>query len=87
MAIEGHKFPRHISLSLDHNRHELFRSSVQEWMEDDGIAAEDFVSAEQLAKAVATNECWGLTWFPETPVGSRRLFAADLDVLLAAAGA
>jgi hypothetical protein len=54
-------------------------------LEDHGYTEDCWVSPEQMQKAIDTNECWFLQWYPETPIGFNILSAADLDVLLAAA--
>ena len=89
---EGMKmqFPKHeASLHLTHNQHKAYYLSVAESIEqeDHGYTSDCWVSDEQREKAVATNECWTLQWYPETPVGFCILSAADLDALLDAAGA
>jgi hypothetical protein len=59
---------------------------VREAVESGDAYEEDsWVSPEQKQKAIDTNECWELHWYPDTPVGSYTLLAAELDVLLAAA--
>lgn len=82
------KFPEHkASLSLTHNDHKSYYKTVQEFIDEGDYdrAEHSWVSAEQRQKAIDTNECWVLQWYPETPVGYSILFAADLDALLAAA--
>jgi hypothetical protein len=79
------KFPKHeASLHLTHNQHKAYFRTVEQSIEDEdhGYRADDWVSEEQKQKAIATNECWSLQWYPDTPVGSYSLSAADLDVLL-----
>lgn len=85
MIIE---WPRHeASLHLTHNDHKSYYRTVQEAItdEDFGYCEDDWVSPEQKKKAIDTNDCWTLQWYPDTPVGFCKLSAADLDVLLAAA--
>ena len=80
------KFPDHkASLHLTHNQHKAYYKTVVQEIEDGGFGYEDWVSPEQKQKAIDTDECWTLQWYPETPVGFCLLSAADLDVLLAAA--
>jgi len=82
------KFPRHeASLHLTHNDHKSCYLTVAQAVEsgDHGYKDDDWVSEEQKQKAIETNECWTLHWYPDTPVGFCLLSAADLDVLLAAA--
>lgn len=80
-------FPKHeASLHLTHNQHKAYYRTVAEAIDDgDHGYVDDWVSEEQKQKAIETNECWTLQWYPATPVGFCMLAAADLDVLLAAA--
>lgn len=80
------KFPRHAaSLHLTHNNHKSCYQTVAESIEqgDHGYSDDCWVSEEQKQKAIDTNECWTLQWYPDTPVGFCLQSAADLDVLLA----
>jgi hypothetical protein len=82
------KFPSHkASLTLTHNDHLGVYETVAGAIENKsfGYEADRWVSDEQREKAIRTNECWTLQWYPDTPVGFYALSAADLDVLLAAA--
>lgn len=80
------QWPRHkASLHLTHNQHKAYYRTVAESIEDGEHGYDDWVSEEQKQKAIATNECWTLQWYPETPIGFCILAAADLDVLLEAA--
>lgn len=79
------KFPEHeASLYLTHNDHRSCYLTVAQAIENDdfGYKDEDWVSKEQKTKAIATNECWRLQVYPETPIGFYLMSAADLDVLL-----
>lgn len=82
------EWPKHeVSLHLFHNDHKSVYQTVAESIEqgDHGYRDDDWVSDEQKQKAIATNECWMLQWYPRTPVGFNLMSAADLDVLLEAA--
>lgn len=82
------KFPAHeCGLFLAHNEHKDYYQTVADRIrnEDHGCLAINFVSPEQMQKAIDTNEMWVLQWYPRTPITSYILSAADLDVLLAAA--
>lgn len=81
-------FPDHkASLHLTHNDHKSCYQTVEQSIRDKdfGYAEDDWVSEEQKQKAIVTNDCWTLQWYPDTPVGFYKMSAADLDVLLEAA--
>lgn len=81
-------FPKHeASLHLEHNPHKAYYLTVQQSINDGdhGFRDDCWVSEEQKQKAIATNDCWTLQWYPNTPVGFLMMSAADLDVLLNAA--
>ena len=81
-------FPKHdASLILTHNDHKSYYKTVAQAVEenDHGYRDDNWVSPEQKQKAIDTNKCWMLQWYPDTPRGFYILSAADLDVLLAAA--
>jgi hypothetical protein len=80
-------WPKHkASMHLMHNEHLSYYRTVKESIEDEDHGyKDDWVSEEQKQKAIETNECWILQWYPETPVGFCILAAADLDVLIEAA--
>ncbi len=80
-------WPVHVQLHLKHNEHAgmqladyITQGHCRDYYEDD-----DWVSPEQKAKALETNEMWTLHWYPRTTVGFSVLHAADLDALLAKA--
>lgn len=90
MSDLSEMMPRHdASLHLTHNDHKSYYLTVAKAIADDdhGYSEDCWVSEEQKQKAIETNECWTLQWYPNTPVGFCILSAADLDVLLAAAKA
>ncbi len=79
-------FPKHeASLTLHHNEHKSYYQTVQQSIDRDDHGYDDWVSEEQKQKAIDTNDCWFLQWYPNTPIGFNTLAAADLDVLLDAA--
>lgn len=86
------KLPRHIALALYHNEHAGNYQTVAEYigMGSDRYAAHDmrfdddeWVSPEEKAKAIETNELWECRWNPRAPVGSCVLCASTLEALLA----
>lgn len=84
------KWPQHkASLTLTHNDHKSYYRTVAQSIaeEDHGYRDRDWISDEQKHKAIATNDCWTLQWYPDTPSGFCMFAAADLDALLEAANA
>lgn len=76
--------PHKASLHLEHNPHLGYLQSVEQWDEEQEKWA-DWVSPDERAKAIATNEIWTLQWYPETPIGFHALAASSLAALMAAA--
>jgi hypothetical protein len=78
-------FPAHkCELALLHNPHKNLYQTVAQAIENNehGYKQNDWVSIEQRNKAIETNDCWMLQWYPDAPVGFCLLTACDLDVLL-----
>ena len=78
------KFPKHdAGLYLTHNEHKDYYQTVAQSIESDDHGYREWVSDEQKQKAIETNECWYLQWYPNSPVGFNIVASADLDALLA----
>lgn len=61
------EWPAHKASShLTHNQHLAYYRTVAEAIEDEDHGMDDWVSEEQKQKAIATNDCWTLQWYPET---------------------
>lgn len=76
------RLPRHdAGLYLTHNDHKSVYETIEQRYENADVAG-DWVSEEQRLKAIAEDSVWELIWYPDTPIGSYRLLACDLDVLL-----
>lgn len=81
-------FPSHaIALYLTHNEHKTCYATVRDEINNErhGYTDDCWISPEQRQKAIESNECWTMQWYPKTPVGFMIMSAADLDMLLAAA--
>lgn len=77
-------FPAHkAGLVLMHQPHRIAGETVEQHIND--IDPDEWASPEQRQKAIDTDCLWTVQWYPDTPVGSCLLAAADLDVLLRAA--
>lgn len=74
--------PHKAGFTLFHNDHLANYQSAEEaiasdhWYHDD-----DWVSPEEKANAIATNQIWTAQWYPETPVGFCSLHASTLEAL------
>lgn len=79
------KFPEHkAAMFLTHNEHLNYYRTVAQSIKQGDPGYQDWVSDEQKTKAIETNDCWFIQWYPHTPGGFHILAAADLDVLLEA---
>ncbi len=82
------KFPDHAaSLHLTHNQHKAYYLTVAQSIEgeDFGYTDDCWVSEEEKQKAIETNDCWTLQWYPNTPTGFNMLSASSLEALLKSA--
>lgn len=71
-------------LYLTHNEHRDYYDKLDQFIADHNLAG-DFKSPEALQRALDTDECWVLQWYPNTPVGFFRVAAPTLDEVLALA--
>ena len=80
-------WPKHkCGMYLTHNQHRDYYQTVEQALAEGNYYDDsDWVSPEQRARAIETDEVWALQWYPHTPIGSYSMLAADLDVLLQAA--
>lgn len=78
------KFPAHkCGLYLTHNEHrDVYTKLADELAEKDGIATPSFETDDAKARAIATDECWTLQWYPETPIGFHMVAGPTLDECL-----
>lgn len=81
------KFPEHkCGLFLTHNEHRDYYEKLEQFLVDHDLL-DDFASPEALQRAIDTDECWVLQWYPNTPVGFCRVAAPTLDEVLTMAEA
>lgn len=75
-------FPKHkFGLFLSQDSHKSSHLTLAEYLALKE-AEPDWVSEEQKKKAIEADTFWELVWYPDNAVGSYRLLACDLDVLL-----
>lgn len=81
------KLPEHkCGLYLTHNEHRDLYQKLEKWIVDND-ATEDFADDAARQRAIETDECWVLQWYPDTPVGFFRVAAPTLEEALALANA
>jgi len=69
--------PKHkCGLYLTHNGHRDMYETIEEFYD-----LHDFISPEELQKAIAEDSVWVLQWYPDTPIGSYCLLASSLEAL------
>jgi hypothetical protein len=69
--------PKHeCGLYLTHNEHRDMYETIEEYYD-----CHDFVSPEELKKAIAEDSVWVLQWYPDTPIGSYSILASSLEAL------
>lgn len=76
-------FPEHHHLILEHNPHRGVYESVAVYTDPTELG--DWVSDWERRWALSRQSLWTLQWYPQTPVGFHKLYAADLEPLLKAA--
>lgn len=80
--------PRHAAgFTLEHNDHKGDYLTVAEYIDPDAhpwMADMDWATPEDRAQAVATNELWAAQWYPDTPVGFYKIYAATFESLMKA---
>lgn len=74
--------PHKCGLNLSHNEHRNYYQSLAAWI-DDQLGNLDWESDAHRQRAIDTDECWVLHWYPDTPVGFLRVAAPTLDECLA----
>lgn len=75
------------SLHLSFNSHKSSYRTLKQAMEDqpDYYDSEDFVSPNEMQRAIESDTVWTLQWYPNTPVGFNVMHAHSLEALLKAA--
>jgi len=81
-SLPAHK----ASLDIHHNNHLSCYLTVQEAIDDEWEEFKEdvWVSEEEKQRAIETNECWSLQWYPDTPCGFNLKSASTLLALLQA---
>jgi hypothetical protein len=67
-------FPRHLTLTLEHNPHKSVCQPLDEYLANNDVT---FETAAERDTALAEDSLWVLQWYPDTPVGFLAVAAAD----------
>jgi hypothetical protein len=71
------------SLTFSYNDHACNYVSVKKWFEEyEPDELEDFISEDEMKKAIETNSVWSAQWYPNTPVGFCVARASTFDALI-----
>lgn len=82
------KFPDHkCGLYLTHNEHRDLYEPLERWLAGPDGKSLHWASDEAKQRAIATDECWVLQWYPDTPIGFYCVAAPTLEECLALAAA
>jgi hypothetical protein len=65
-------------LYLTHNEHRDYYEPLRLFIAERDLV-KDFESPSEMLRAIQTDECWVLQWYPETPVGFNRVAAPTLE--------
>jgi len=79
------KLPEHkCGLYLSHNEHRDYYEPVATWLEnyESMGGGPQWKDDEAKQRAIDTDECWVLQWYPETPIGCCQIAAPTLEEVL-----
>jgi len=72
--------PEHkCGLYLENNAHKDVYETIEnyyQFLDDD-----QWVSSEEKAKAIETDNVWTLQWYPDTPIGFHKIGASSLEAI------
>lgn len=78
MTFPSHKF----GLFLTHNEHRDYYQSMEGYLSEEFQAGWTWESEDSKRRAISTDECWHLQWFPRSPGTSYICAAPTLEEVL-----
>lgn len=81
------KLPRHHVLYITHNEHKSYYETIAQFFDDRDVDASEFGSPEERGNIERGDELWEVHWYPDTPIGFYRKYAATLERALELASA
>jgi len=88
MSLDTIQWPPHLGgLFISHNQHHEYYETIEQALYGTitypTYDPADFSDPTEIAKAIATDSVWTIQWYPNTPIGFKRVHAATLDKALA----
>lgn len=71
-------------LTIEHNTHKSDYMTAAEWIEQNphDVHEDEWVSDKDRERAITSNELWMVRWYPDTPIGSFRVYGSTLAACL-----
>jgi hypothetical protein len=75
--------PEHkAELSITHNEHRCSYESAADFLDACAIDADELARPDEIERMIESDSIWCLQWYPHTPLGFNRRYAATLGALL-----
>lgn len=72
------KFPKHITLSIDHNNHKNYYQTINEYFKDNDFFL-NCISEEDLKICLEKDELWEIQFYPHTPSSFHKVISYSLE--------
>lgn len=76
------EFPKHLSLSIEHNRHKGYCEKLSDYLKRDGMDRIKELSEEEYKRCIETDELWECQLYPDTPMSFYYFCAPTLQECL-----
>lgn len=75
--------PRHnASLLIYHNLHKDYYEDVDTYIRQLDVEPDEWVAKGEEDRAIERDEIWEMQWYPDTPVGFFKVYAASFPALV-----
>lgn len=73
------RLPEHKGeLSIAHNEHRSSYCDAETWLRELEIEPQELARPDEIQRMIQADSIWHVQWYPDTPNGFYRRFAADL---------
>jgi hypothetical protein len=73
-------FPKHkASMTIQHNDHKTYYIHIDDYIKQDEI---QFQTEQDKLDCIKNDELWGITWYPDTPIGFYDIYAPTFEKLM-----